>query len=260
VAGAEALAGAGGPATLASMRIAVISDIHSNLRALDAVLATIGTVDAIWHLGDVVGYGPELEGVIERLGEIGAIGVKGNHDDAAVGGPTIEYFNADARLAIEWTATRLDPPAFRYLAELPERLVPEGSDFTLVHGSPRDPIWEYLASPQAAIENLTEFETPYCLCGHTHIPLVFRERAGRIQTFGVDHHSGLHLDGRRAILNPGSVGQPRDGDPRASYMTLDTAAGLAVWERVAYDIDATQVAMLAAGLPPRLARRLSLGH
>ena len=241
------------------MRVAVLSDIHSNLRALEAVLGSLGSVDAIWHLGDVVGYGPEPEAVVARLREIGAIGVKGNHDDAVCGGRSAEDFNPDARTAVEWTRARADETVVSYLAGLPETLVPDGTDFTLVHGSPRAPIWEYLTDPYRAYENLAFFETRHCLVGHTHIPLVFREGPGYVERREPDRKSGLALDERRVILNPGSVGQPRDGDPKASYLIIDTAAGRATWHRVAYDVSGTQTAMLAAGLPRWLARRLSFG-
>jgi predicted phosphodiesterase len=241
------------------MRIAVVSDVHSNLAALEAVLADLGSIDAVWHLGDVVGYGPEPQAVVDRLREAGAIGVRGNHDDAAGGGNSIEFFNPDGHAAMEWTRSRLDGPTRLYLAGLPEREVPEGSDFTLAHGSPSDPIWEYLTSPEAAERNLSAFETRYCLVGHTHMPLAFRQSRGRMRPLIPDPGSSLELDQRRLILNPGSVGQPRDGDPRSSYLAIDTGAGQVTWHRVEYDIAATQAAMLAAGLPPRLARRLSSG-
>ena len=241
------------------MRIAVISDIHSNLSALEAVLADVGEVDAVWHLGDVVGYGPEPQAVVDRLREAGAIGVRGNHDDACGGGASIELFNPDGHAAMEWTRTRIDESTRLYLAGLPERTVPDGSDFTLAHGSPSDPIWEYLDSPAAAERNLSAFDTPYCLVGHTHFPLAFRESRGHMQVLLADPGSRLEFDHRRVILNPGSVGQPRDGDPRSSYLLIDTDRGHATWHRVEYDIGATQAAMAAAGLPPRLARRLGFG-
>lgn len=243
------------------MRVAILSDIHSNLQALDAALGSMGTVDAVWHLGDVVGYGPEPDAVVERLREVGAIGVRGNHDDAACGGATIESFNPDARAAVEWTLARITRETRAYLQALPELLVPDRSAFTLVHGSPRDPIWEYLDSPFAAQESLAAIDTPHCLVGHSHVPLAFRQRRrGGMGAAVMGSGDALRLDDRRVILNPGSVGQPRDGNPAASYMVLDTAAGLATWQRVAYDIGATQAAMLTAGLPPRLARRLSFGQ
>jgi predicted phosphodiesterase len=241
------------------MRVAVISDVHANLHALDAVLASLGTVDAVWHLGDAVGYGPEPEGAIARLRQVGAIGVKGNHDDAAIGGSSSQYFNPDAQMAIEWTRTRLNKTDLRFLTDLPERVQPEGSAFTLVHGSPRLPIWEYVDSAAVAQDSLTDFKTPYCLVGHTHVPVVFREKGGAMELVNVQPGHVLHLDGRRALINPGGVGQPRDGDPRASYLILDTDTLELRWQRVSYDIIATQTAMLAAGLPPGLAYRLTFG-
>jgi diadenosine tetraphosphatase ApaH/serine/threonine PP2A family protein phosphatase len=242
------------------MRVAVISDIHSNLVALEAVLGVIGGVDAIWHLGDTVGYGPEPQAVVDRLRRAGAIGVRGNHDDASGGGRSIEFFNPDAYRAEEWTRTQIDEPTRLFLAGLPERLVPTGSAFTLAHGSPRDPIWEYLDSTEVAAANLPAFDTPYCLVGHTHVPLVFLEMRGAMKRMVVHAGGRLTLDDRRLILNPGSVGQPRDRDPRASYLLIDTDAGHATWHRVEYDIAATQAAIAAAGLPPRLGRRLSVGQ
>jgi diadenosine tetraphosphatase ApaH/serine/threonine PP2A family protein phosphatase len=185
--------------------------------------------------------------------------VRGNHDDAGGGGTCIEFFNPDGFRAMEWTRTQIDESTRLYLAGLPERRVPEGSGFTLAHGSPSDPIWEYLDSPEVAQANLAAFATPYCLVGHTHVPLVFRESRGQMKAMRVDQ-GRLALDGRRMILNPGSVGQPRDGDPRSSYMMIDTDAGEATWHRLEYDVGATQAAIVAAGLPPRLARRLSFGR
>ena len=242
------------------MRIAVLSDIHSNREALESVLGALGSVDAIWHLGDTVGYGPEPQAVVDRLREAGANGVRGNHDDAAGGGLSIELFNPDGYRAMQWTRTRIDERTRLYLAGLPERAVPEGSEFTLTHGSPREPIWEYLDSPAAAERCLPAFRTRYCLVGHTHVPLVFREARGRMQLRLAEPGSRLGLDDRRLILNPGSVGQPRDGDPRSSYLVIDTAAATVTWHRVEYDIKATQSAMRAAGLPPGLARRLDFGQ
>jgi predicted phosphodiesterase len=250
------------------MLIAVLSDIHSNLRALEAVLADLGATDAVWHLGDVVGYGPEPQAVVDRLREAGAIGVRGNHDDAAGGGKSIELFNPDGYRAMEWTRTRIDERTRSYLASLPAIRVPAGSDFTLAHGSPSDPIWEYVDSPVVAAPNLTAFQTRYCLVGHTHVPRVFREsphggaRGGerRMALVRLGRDGRLALDDRRLIVNPGSVGQPRDGDPRASYMLVDTATAHITWHRVSYDLQATQQAILTAGLPPDLALRLAYGQ
>ena len=240
------------------MRIAVLSDIHSNLVALDSVLASLGTVDAVWQLGDVVGYGPEPDAVVERLAALGAVGVRGNHDAAAAGGDEAEYFNVDARRAIEWTRSVIGTTTRDRLAALPERLVI--GDFTLVHGSPRAPIWEYVTSAPVARANFAAVGTPYALHGHTHVPAVYRDDDGAIELIAPRDRSALRLDGRRVLLNPGSVGQPRDGDPEASYLVIDTDAGEATWHRVPYDIAATQAAMRAVGLPERLIARLEYGH
>jgi diadenosine tetraphosphatase ApaH/serine/threonine PP2A family protein phosphatase len=239
------------------MRIALLSDIHSNLIALDAVLAAAGSVDAIWQLGDVVGYGPDPDGVVARLQEVGAVGVRGNHDAAAVGGTEIEWFNPDARRAMEWTRTAISPATVAWLAALPERLTIEGCE--LVHGSPREPIWEYVTSVPVARANIALLTSPIGLNGHTHIPVAFIEDDGRIDVVGPGHGSEIELRGRRALLNPGSVGQPRDGDPDASYAIIDPGAGRISWHRVAYDIGAVQSAMRSMGLPNGLSARLSMG-
>jgi diadenosine tetraphosphatase ApaH/serine/threonine PP2A family protein phosphatase len=239
------------------MRIAVLSDIHSNLVALDAILAHAGAVDGVWHLGDVVGYGPDPDGVVARLAEVGARGVRGNHDAAALGGPEIEWFNPEARTAVEWTRDTIAPATRTWLAALPERLVV--GDVTLVHGSPRDPLREYITGAAVARANLAYFETPHALHGHTHVPVAFTEEDGHMGVVAPPPGAGLTLAGRRSLVNPGSVGQPRDGDPRASYLVLDPEAATATWHRVAYDIAPVQAAIRAVGLPDRLAARLGVG-
>ena len=239
------------------MRVAVLSDIHANLGALDAVLASLGSIDAIWHLGDVVGYGPEPDVVVERLRSLGAVGVRGNHDAAAVGLIDVDWFNPDARAAMEWTRRRIGEPTRAWLAALPERRV-EG-DFSLAHGSPRDPTWEYVVSLPIARANLAILTTPFGLHGHTHLPMAWAERDGRVEAIAPGPGSTFPLTDGRALLNPGSVGQPRDGDPRAGYLVIDEDAGLCTWQRVPYDIPPVQRAMLDAGLPRRLAERLGFG-
>jgi diadenosine tetraphosphatase ApaH/serine/threonine PP2A family protein phosphatase len=239
------------------MQIAVLSDIHANLPALDAVLAAVGPVDAIWHLGDVVGYGPDPDGVVERLRAIGAIGVKGNHDAAAAGGPEIEWFNPDARRAMEWTRATISRGTAAWLDALPQTIL--SGDCTLVHGSPREPIWEYVTSVPVARTNLGVLQTRIGLHGHTHLPVAFLEEDSRIEVVSPGDGSVLELRGRRVLVNPGSVGQPRDGDPRSSFLVLDTAADTVRWHRTGYDVAAVQVAMRSAGLPASLAARLSLG-
>lgn len=239
------------------MRVAVVSDIHANLVALDAVLAAIGSVDAVWQLGDVVGYGPAPDEVVERLSGIGAVGVAGNHDLAALGGTEIDWFNPDAKAAMEWTRGRIGEPARTWLAALPRSVEIEG--MTLVHGSPRDPVWEYITSLPVARANLAALETAIGLHGHTHLPMAWADRDGRIEAISPGPGSTFRLDGRPALLNPGSVGQPRDGDPSASWLEIDTGAGLATWRRVGYDVKSVRAAMLDAGLPARLADRLRAG-
>lgn len=247
------------------MLIAVVSDIHSNLVALDAVLGAIGSVDAFWHLGDVVGYGPEPERTVARLRAIGAIGVRGNHDDAISGGESIELFNDDGRTAADWSRTRISDRTREYLAGLPTTRVLEtpAGPFTLAHGSPRDPIWEYIDSPYVAGENLAAFQTQFCLVGHSHLPLAFRARrvgGDSVRMRNVESGGQMALGDRRAILNPGSVGQPRDGNPDASFMIIDTDAAMVGWYRVPYDVAATQAAMESVGLPTYLIRRLARGR
>ena len=234
-----------------------MSDIHSNLVALDAVLGAIGGVDAVWHLGDVVGYGPDPDGVVARLAGLGAVGVRGNHDAAAVGGSEIDWFNPEARAAMVWTREAISETTRDWLAALPVRHAE--TDFTLVHGSPRDPIWEYVTTPSVARAGLSAIATAHGLHGHTHVPVAFTEVDGRMRTLVPRAGNTVALGEGRMLLNPGSVGQPRDGDPRASYLVLDTDAGTATWGRTAYDIDAVRSAMRSAGLPQRLADRLTVG-
>jgi predicted phosphodiesterase len=245
------------------MRIAVLSDIHSNLSALEAVRADLPDVDEIWVLGDIVGYGPQPNEVIVLLQEMGARSVLGNHDGAAIGGVDPAYFNPDARAAIEWTATAIDENARSYLATLPE--VRRDGDVTAVHGSPRDPIWEYVTSRGIAESNFEHFDTRLCLFGHTHLPMVYSAAHG-----DVEQHVGLPgarvvLDGERAMLNPGSVGQPRDGLPDAAYALLETAdeaggSDAMTFHRVRYDVDRTQRLMREQGLPARLVERIRYGR
>ena len=239
------------------MRVAVLSDIHANLPALDAVLAHAGAVDGVWHLGDLVGYGPDPDGVIARLREVGAVGVRGNHDAAAAGGSEIDWFNPDARRAMEWTRTAISPDSVAWLKALPERRTVESCE--LVHGSFREPLWEYVTSAAVARDSLDLLHQPIGLHGHTHVPVAFVENGGDVEHFGPRDGASLELEGRRALVNPGSVGQPRDGDPRSSYMLLDPGAGVVTWHRVGYDVEAVQAAMQAVGLPSFLVSRLSVG-
>lgn len=235
----------------------MLSDVHANLTALDAVLAAIPSVDEVWHLGDVVGYGPDPDAVVSRLRDLGARGVRGNHDAAALGGPEIESFNVDARRAMEWTLTVIRDDTRAWLATLPERL--EREEVSLVHGSPRDPTWEYVTTTPVARAGISAMATRVGLNGHTHVPVAYLEEDGRLETMSPGAGSRLAIEGRRALLNPGSVGQPRDGIPAASWLLLDTAEGVATWQRTAYDIAAVQARMVGVGLPERLVARLAYG-
>lgn len=234
-----------------------MSDIHGNLVALDAVLAHAGAIDGVWHLGDIVGYGPDPDGVVARLAEVKAVGVRGNHDAAALGGDEIEHFNPEARAAMEWTRGAISDVTRAWLTALPERRTV--GDLTLVHGSPRDPIWEYLTTASIARGSFAALTTAHGLNGHTHVPAAFTLEDDRISLLRPRDGQSLSFVGTRTLLNPGSVGQPRDGDPAASYLILDPEREVATWHRVSYDIGAVQAAMRQVGLPPRLAARLSHG-
>src|SRR5688500_15872950 len=244
------------------MRIAVLSDIHSNLPALEAVRAELRDVDETWVLGDTVGYGPQPNEVIAVLQEMGARSVLGNHDGAAIGDVDPAHFNPDARAAIEWTATAIDDNARAYLATLPA--IRRDGDLTAVHGSPRDPIWEDITSRGAAAANLEHFNTRLCLCGDTHMQLGHRVADGDVEAQPGRPGEVLRLDGERALLNPGSVGQPRDGLPDAAYAVLETGErpepDVMTFHRVRYDIDRTQRLMREQGLPARLVERLRYGR
>ena len=244
------------------MRIAVLSDIHANLPALEAVAADLPPVDETWVLGDTVGYGPQPNEVIATLQAMGARSVMGNHDGAAIGSVDPAYFNTDARAAIEWTAGVLDANARSYIASLPE--VRADGELTAVHGSPRDPMWEYITGPAIAAANLEAYETRLCLFGHTHLPVVFRATDRDVDaTIGLPG-TATRLGTERAMLNPGSVGQPRDGLRDAAYAVLELNGSpdhdSFEFRRVAYDIDRTQRLMREAGLPARLVERLGYGR
>lgn len=242
------------------MRHLIISDIHANRVALETVLRDAAPFDMVWCLGDIVGYGPDPNECVARIQEFEHIAVAGNHDWAALGMLALDDFNTEARMAHLWTREELSPASREYLQRLPVRL--EQGDFTLAHGSPREPIWEYILDLGTATINFSHFSTPFCLVGHTHLPLIFiaDETTGRPIVVIPDIGTPIPLRGRRMILNPGSVGQPRDGDPRASYAILDTDA--MTWEirRVAYPIEITQERMRARGLPRRLIARLEVGR
>ena len=241
------------------MRTLVISDIHANLTALDSVLADAGQFDAAWCLGDLVGYGPDPNECIERISQLPNLQcILGNHDAAAVDSIEVDAFNPDARKTVLWTLERLAPANKEYLKNLPERVNLEY--ITLVHGSPFRPVWEYLLDTRSATVSFEFFDTPYCFVGHTHLPVIYYLPDDRLtaQLIVPEHISSMTL-APRAILNPGSVGQPRDRDPRAAYAILDLTNYTWEWHRIEYNIQSVQERMRKENLPERHITRLSAG-
>lgn len=242
------------------MRYAILGDIHGNLVAFKTVLQDLekkGGFDRIWCLGDIVGYGPEPHECIELLQQYDHACVAGNHDWAAIGRIDTVDFNEEAAMANQWTAQQLTDEDKIYLKSLP--LVISEENFSLAHGSPREPIWEYLFSTNAARDNLEFFSTTFCLVGHSHIPLVFEHIDDSVTLHQLKDKACLKLETNRLIINAGSVGQPRDNDPRASYALYDSNEGVIQHYRIEYDIEATQEKMLQENLPEFLIYRLSHG-
>jgi len=241
------------------MKILIISDIHANLTALDAVLSDAKDFDAVWCLGDVVGYGPDPNQCIERVKELpGLVCILGNHDAAALDLIDTGNFNPEAGKAIRWTKESLTKSSENFLKGLPERL--EIDNVTLTHGSPRHPVWEYLLDTSTALINFDYFETDFCFVGHTHLPVFYHLLDGRnlVEVDIPKPNTGRKMT-PRMIVNPGSVGQPRDRDPRAAYAIYDPDELSWDYYRVTYDIPAVQARMIAAGLPQRHIKRLTSG-
>jgi len=280
------------------MRCAILSDIHGNNDALGAVLEDIAAIsmqhytpiEDIWCLGDLVGYGPEPSTCIGLVRACAELCIAGNHDWVAAGKAAAAEFTGAAAISVAWTSQRLSREESTYLAELPQLVV--AGDFTLAHGSPSNPIWEYLLTPAAAQRNFPAFETRFCLVGHTHLPAIFLTpeqqpsvrvhpsatalltldaadwpTQGRLEAVTTESACTRLIPqpgpwvppaGYRAIINPGSVGQPRDHDARAAYVIYDSERGFE-FRRVPYDIGATQRKLRAYGLPERLGMRLAEG-
>ena len=245
----------------ARMRALIISDVHSNLEALKRVMEDAksrGGFDMVWCLGDVVGYGPDPGPCIELLGDQDLVCIAGNHDYAATGQMGVEEFNSYAAQAALWTRTRLSSDHVRFLEGLSK--VERVRDFTLVHGSLREPIWEYLVSRSVALDTFSRMDTRYCLVGHSHLPFICEEDGG-LATFGpLVEGEAVKLGRGRVIMNPGSVGQPRDGDPRPSYLLYDSDGSRVTRHRADYDVSITQERMRRVGLPQYLIGRLSHGR
>ncbi len=241
--------------------VAVISDIHSNLQALEAVLEDVSSAGctSVWCLGDIVGYGADPEACVALARAHADVCLAGNHDLGVVGSISISGFSDPARLAAEWTAAVLSEAATQFLRDLSPLNVEQVA--ALYHGSPRDPVWEYILAPEQARIAVEESPRRVTIVGHSHVALAFAEAADT-GVVGGPRGDGerLPLGTGRWLLNPGSVGQPRDGDPRAAWLELDTESWSATFHRVPYDIPRAAAAIRDAGLPQTLAERLSHGQ
>jgi predicted phosphodiesterase len=241
------------------VRIAVVSDVHANLHALEAVLAEVdeGSFDQIWCLGDVVGYGPRPNECVAILQERTAICLAGNHDLVVLGKISIATFAGEAAAAAAWTRDVLDEPARAFLTTLAPTAVTTGAE--LFHGSPRDPVWDYVLTEDAARWTFAATSAPLVLVGHSHVALELAGNGSEIRGGQAAAGTTLDLAAARRLLNPGSVGQPRDGDPRAAWLEIDIAAGRATFRRTEYPVEQTQSEMRERGLPEALAARLEHG-
>ncbi len=242
------------------MRVAIVSDIHGNYHALEAVLAavTAEAPDEIWCLGDVVGYGPDPNRCCAAVAEHTTLCLAGNHDLAVLGSISVEDFNGDAAAAVRWTREVLDDDARRFLEPLHPAATRNGA--SLFHGSPLNPVWDYVLSEEGARASFAAVPAPLIMVGHSHVSLA-------LATDGVTLTGGLarageqiDLSAARWLLNPGSVGQPRGGDPRAAWLLVDFDAGRALFRRTEYPIELTQAEIRASTLPDALATRLALGQ
>lgn len=275
------------------MRVLIVSDIHANLVAIETVLTAVkGQYDVLWCLGDIIGYGPRPNECIELMQSEARICVMGNHDWATLDMPgiNVDDFNPQARNAVIWTREQLSTPCREYLSALPYTPVrpPQLENFLITHASPREPVWEYVLTPSIAMENFSVFLEQICLVGHTHKPAIYRwqlndksdlatetngpqkseqSNVSKYSIATVDQilpETGVKImltptDSERLIINPGSVGQPRDNDPRAAYAILDLEEMSWQYERIPYPVELTQAQMKEADLPKRLIDRLSFG-
>ncbi|HEY6960553.1 MAG TPA: metallophosphoesterase family protein [Gaiellaceae bacterium] len=241
------------------MRVAVISDIHGNLHALEAVLAAVDAegVDEIWCLGDTVGYGPHPNECCDLVRARADVALCGNHDLAALGTLDIGDFSGDAAAAARWTAAELSLGQRDWLASLQPLARREGAQ--LFHASARDPVWEYVLSDHAALASLLATDAPLVLVGHSHVALAISWDGETLAGGLAPEGASIDLSEARWLANPGSVGQPRDGDARAAWLLVDVSAGRATFRRVTYPIAETQAEIRARGLPDALASRLAHG-
>jgi diadenosine tetraphosphatase ApaH/serine/threonine PP2A family protein phosphatase len=247
------------------VRVAVITDVHANLPALEAVLEATAAagVDETWCLGDVLGYGVEPDACADLVRERCDVCLAGNHDIAVLGGLDIAAFSEAAAVAVEWTRANVAERTLEFMRELEPS--GERGGIGLFHASPRDPIWEYVLSREQAEAGMNANPQRIGLIGHSHVALFFARPDGtgeKGHARGAEASDGalLELGSDAWLLNPGSVGQPRDGDPRAAWLELDTEANTACFHRVAYEIERAAKPIVAAGLPSRLANRLYTGQ
>ena len=239
-------------------RVAVISDVHANEEALVAVLEEIDAwaPDTIWCLGDTVGYGPSPNRCCQIVSERADICLIGNHDLVALGTLDVVDFNDEAAAAALWTRAALDEGSRAFLAGLEPSAV--AGEVELFHASPRDPVWEYVLSAETAYVSLMTASAPLVLVGHSHVALAIGLEDGELRGGLAPADTELELNGRW-LLNPGSVGQPRDGDPNAAWLELDTDKQVARFHRVPYPVERTQAKIREQGLPEPLAERLAHG-
>jgi diadenosine tetraphosphatase ApaH/serine/threonine PP2A family protein phosphatase len=245
------------------VRVAILTDIHSNLPALEAVLGAIdeARIEHSWCLGDVVGYGAQPDDCARLVSERCELSLVGNHDLAVTGEIDTDVFSASAAAAVEWTRANAGGSTIDFL----KSLEPQNTEHEvgLYHASPRDPVWEYVLAVDQARECMEQQSARVSLIGHSHVALWFSDGDGPTGANGggqAEDGRELDLSEGRWLLNPGSVGQPRDGDPRAAWLDLDTAAWTATYRRIDYDIDSAAEAIREAGLPELLADRLYIGQ
>jgi len=238
----------------------VMSDIHANYTALQAVLKDAGDVDETWCLGDLVGYGPDPNAAVEEVRDIKNLTcLMGNHDVAVIGRMSLETFNGEAKRSLMYHEQVLSASNADFIKSLPSKAKVRG-EATMAHGSPRDPLWEYILNAMTASLNFDYFDTPWCFVGHTHLQSMFvrQDEHGRITVSPSKPDAPVQLQ-PKMILNPGSVGQPRDRDPRAAYAIYDTEARTWTPKRVAYNIAEVQERIRSAGLPEKHAVRIAEG-
>ncbi len=242
------------------MLYGIISDIHSNLEALEQVLAQLTLVDNKVCLGDMVGYGPNPNQCIHRIRSLNIPSVAGNHDKAVTGEMELTWFNPNARDAVNWTKKEISQENLEYLIKLP--LILEEDDFYMVHGGLRSPLEEYITSVSDAIPTFEKMKKPLCFVGHSHVPLaVAMKKDGNYDGWVLTDKQEVLVDNyKKVIINVGGVGQPRDGDARASFGIYDTGTRIFTLRRIEYDFAKVQAKMREVGLPLPLIERLQYGR